>query len=188
VVCLVCHVFASGELCAPCRAALRPPPERILAGGVRAVSAFEHTGAAAQLIHALKYRGHDLIVRLAVDVLSEKLGPGLVYVPVPRVWTRYLRYGVDPSQLLAGRLARATRGASLDALRRPVHNPRLAGAARRGVPPAFSLQKRFRGSVALVDDVLTTGSTAVSAIEAIGRQHVTLVVTATSARQTARKT
>ncbi|MBW3666959.1 MAG: hypothetical protein KY394_05120, partial [Actinobacteria bacterium] len=83
MVCLVCHRVDRSALCQRCRLSLRPAPERLLPGGIRLVSAFEHTGAARELIHHLKYRGITGYADLVAALLAPRI-PRLPLVPVPR--------------------------------------------------------------------------------------------------------
>lgn len=183
VICQGCHRFAPAPLCRGCFSDLRPAPDRILPGGVRAVAAFDHTGVAARLVHGFKYRGDGLLVALAVGALVDRIEPGLTFVPVPRVWTRFVRYGVDPATRLAGALAGATGGSLSMRIRRPLHNPRRAGSRHRSPPPTLFLRHVLQDDVVVVDDVLTTGGTVSEAIKALRPAFIPLVVTATSARQ-----
>lgn len=169
-------------ICPDCRAAMTLAPDRLLPGGIVAIAAFEHTGPAASMIHALKYRGLDLILGPVAAVLGPRLRPGSAFVPVPRVWTRYLRYGIDPAYELAKRLARATGGDVAAVLRRPIHDQRRAGRDHNLDPVPISARTRVNKPVVVVDDVITTGRTVLGAIAAIGSQSTDLVVTATSAR------
>lgn len=147
------------------------------------MAAFDHTGVAARLVHGFKYRGDGLLVALAVGVLAERIEPGLTYVPVPRVWTRFVRYGVDPATRLARGLASATGGSVFMAIRRPLHNPRRAGSGHRAPAPTFFLREALQDRAVVVDDVLTTGGTVSEVIKALLPAHIPLVVAATSARQ-----
>jgi predicted amidophosphoribosyltransferase len=183
MICQGCHRFSSTPLCRECFSDLRPAPDRVLPGGIRAVAAFDHTGVAARLVHGFKYRGDGLLVALAVGALAERIEPGLTFVPVPRVWTRFVRYGVDPATLLARALAEATGGSVGALLRRPLHNPRRAGSQHRSPAPRFLLRQVLQAKAVVVDDVLTTGGTVSEAIKALRPASIPLVVTATSARQ-----
>ncbi|MEX1093286.1 MAG: hypothetical protein WEF28_09030, partial [Acidimicrobiia bacterium] len=183
VICQGCHRFSPVPLCRECFSDLRPAPDRVLPGGVRAVAAFDHTGVAARLVHGFKYRGDGLLVALAVGVLAERIEPGLTFVPVPRVWTRFVRYGVDPATRLARALAAATGGSLSMRIRRPLHNPRRAGSRHRAHAPQFFLRQALQDDVVVVDDVLTTGGTVSEAIKALRPATIPLVVAATSARQ-----
>lgn len=181
MICQSCFVFARGDICRECARNLRASGERILPGGFRAVSAFEHTGPAATMMHGLKYRGNESLLRLVSPLLTALVPPGRIFVPVPRVWTRYLRYGVDPAVLLARLLARQTGGRSVMLLDRPIHNRRRAGSAHRGSPPRFQAKTWPFASVVLVDDVLTSGMTLLAAARAIHPIDTEFFFTATSA-------
>lgn len=183
MICQGCHRFSSTPLCRECFSDLRPASDRLLPGGVRAVAAFDHTGVAARLVHGFKYRGDGLLIALAVGILAGRIEPGLTFAPVPRVWTRYIRYGVDPAARLAQALAGATGGSVFAPLRRPLHNPRRAGSRHRAPAPRLFLRQVLQGDVVVVDDVLTTGGTVSEAIKALRPASIPLVVTATSARQ-----
>ncbi|MEX1249326.1 MAG: hypothetical protein WEA57_01425 [Acidimicrobiia bacterium] len=152
-------------------------------GGIRAVAAFDHTGVAARLVHGFKYRGDGLLPALAVEALAGRVDRGLTFVPIPRVWTRFVRYGVDPATYLARGLASATGGSVVTGLRRPLHNPRRAGSRDRAPAPRLNAIPGLQRDVVVVDDVLTTGATVIEAIKALRPATTRLVVTATSARQ-----
>lgn len=182
MICQACFVVTRGDLCTDCRRGLHRVPERILRGGFRSVGVFEHTGPAAKLMHGLKYRGNEALLRVIAPNLSQMVAPGKIYVPVPRVWTRYVRYGIDPAQRLAQVLAAETKGQVLQLIRRPIHNRRRAGSAHRGGPPRFGALPAQLESVVLVDDVLTTGTTLLAAAQAIQPIDVDFFFTATAAK------
>jgi predicted amidophosphoribosyltransferase len=173
--------WAESRICQKCRADFRLPPDRILPGGVPAIAAFAHTGVAARMMHALKYRGVDAILDPAIEVLRPRLPRGHAFVAVPRVWSRFARYGVDPAAELAHRLANATGGSVERPLTRPLHSIRRAGNDHDRAPTHISLRVPVNKPVIVVDDVLTTGSTVLGLIATIGLEMTSLVVTATSA-------
>lgn len=182
MVCQGCHRLSPEILCRTCRSALRPAPDRLIADGIRAIAAFQHTGVAARLVHDFKYRGSGALVGLTVAVLAGRLAPGTVFVPIPRAWSRYLRYGIDPGTMLARALARATGGSVCPVLARPWHYPRRAHRGDRGTPPRQKPRSGLQEPFVLVDDVLTTGATVIEAMRALRPARPMLVVTATSAR------
>lgn len=85
-------------------------------------------------------------------------------VPIPRAPLRKSRYGVDPAVLLARLIGREAGIPVVLALRAPLWWPANAGTsrARRRSPGFRALRDVPPGSV-LVDDVVTTGMTLVSA-------------------------
>lgn len=180
MVCQVCLAVSGGTLCDRCRAGLRPAPERVLAGSVRLVSAFEHSGPARTLIHHLKYRGVLEYADFVAQILAPRM-PRLPLVPIPRVWSRYLRYGVDPARELARRISRMQDLPVWDVFNRPLHHPRRAGGDHGQVPMRLTLKVRPTTPVIVVDDVVTSGATLDRAIDSIGRAWVSLAVAANAA-------
>lgn len=162
---------------------MRRARDRQIDGHLRAVAAFEHNGVAARLVHALKYSGLDVLVPLAVEVLEPRAPAGSIFVPVPRAWSRLVRYGVDPARLIAAELARRTNGQVVHGLRREIHTPRRAGSNRDQVKWVFRPRLRLKRDYVLVDDVLTTGRTALAAAQALLPARAEFVMTATSAHQ-----
>jgi ComF family protein len=148
-------------------------------------------------VHALKYEGwRELagemgrsMARLAVPAWGDGVTP--VVVPVPTTRGRVRRRGYNQAELLARGLAEARDLVMIDALERvrggatqvSLHpsqrraNVKGAFAVRRG----FS--RRLRGAhVILVDDVLTTGSTAGAAATELARAGALWVTVTTFAR------
>lgn len=142
-------------------------------------AAFAHHGAARLMVHRLKYQG---LVGVA-DLLAAAMAPLLpddasAVVPVPRVWARRWRYGVDPAGELASALGRRRRLPVVHALRSAVWIPRRAGPApRRRGAPRFSPGSPAPPGAVLVDDVITTGLTLAAAGRVSG---LTRAVTATA--------
>ncbi|REK17312.1 MAG: ComF family protein [Actinobacteria bacterium] len=183
MICQGCFRASARPLCKACFADLRPAPDRLLGGRVRAIAAFDHTGVAASLMHGMKYRGLRTILDLAIPLVAARLEPGLTFVSVPRVWSRYLRYGIDPAEETARSLAAATSGRVARLIKRPIHASRRAGAERRPGPGRFHARSGLQGSYVIVDDVLTTGATVIAAMQALLPGRTAMVVTVTSARQ-----
>jgi ComF family protein len=164
---------AAGAACGSCRRRLTP-----YASGA---SLGPYEGTLRTLIHDLKYRGRQrLAARLAEALLAEPavrrlLAGEPVLVPVPLHPRKRRERGFNQAELLARELARRGAGPLVaGALVRRVDTPPQAGmsaaARRRNVARAFAVRQRARlagRDVVLVDDVLTTGATAVACARAL---------------------
>jgi len=128
------------------------------------------------VLHQLKYAGRRRAAgRLAEALLEEPAVRALVstsdvLVPVPLHPRRLRERGFNQSALLAREIARrAGKAACPDALARRLDTVPQAGlsaaARRRNVRDAFAVRRRAAvagRTVVLVDDVLTTGATALA--------------------------
>jgi ComF family protein len=110
-------------------------------------------------------------------------------VPVPLHWRRQWQRGFNQSELLAGALARGAGLSVAKALRRVKPTETQAGlstsARRRNVTQAFHCHRpgAVRGKrILLVDDVMTTGSTATACAQALKRAGARRVALLTVAR------
>jgi predicted amidophosphoribosyltransferase len=146
------------------------------------VAAFEHSGPARVLVHQLKYRGLTGYADVVAMILGPRL-PELPIVPVPRVWSRQLQYGVDPAVVLAERLARSIRVPVIKSLSAPIHTRRRAGGDHSKPVAPLRMTRVPAGGVMLVDDVVTTGRTLEAAIGLLGAERVALAVCANAAPQ-----
>ena len=171
-----------GPLLSP--AAIADPP---VFGRARAVAEFE--GTARTLVHRLKY-GDRLDLARALGAMMARAGSELLaeadlVVPVPLHWRRLWRRRFNQAAALGEALAR-TAGISFDpliltrvratqpqvGLSRPQRRDNLQGAFR--VPDAA--RPRLAGKrILLVDDVLTTGSTANAAARVLLRAGASAV-------------
>jgi ComF family protein len=182
----------------------------LLAGGAgpcgrcrRGLTSFEsgaslgpYEGTLRTLLHDLKYRGRRrLAARLAEALLREAavrrvLTEDAVLAPVPLHPRKRRERGFNQAELLARELA-ARSGAEVcaGALVRRVDTPAQAGlsaaARRRNVARAFAVRQRARvagRTVVLVDDVLTTGATALACARALAGAGARAVRVLTVAR------
>ena len=180
MMCLVCAQPASG-LCQSCRAALRPSACRIVEGAV-ASAAFAHEGTGARLVHNLKYRRSLVAGRMLAHAMAQRVHQSHAFlVPLPGAVGRRVVYGIDPAVVLASELERLTGLPVARVVDAPLWWRRRAGRPRRD---RTGVSFRFRSDpgshLILIDDVLTSGQTAASAVRAIGRADIS-ILTATSA-------
>ncbi len=159
---------------------------RLAFASARAAVAYE--GAARALASSWKERGLRRLAALAADLVAEAVprpaAAALVFVPPDG--DRSLRRGHDPPAQLARELGERWELPVLTALARarPLSRQRGLGLAerRRNVAGAFVPRTRVPASVALVDDVYTSGSTAAAAAGALRRAGARRVEVVTFAR------
>jgi competence protein ComFC len=171
-------------LCALCRNGLR---------GFDAAYCFgAYEGALRDLIHLFKYAKVRTLAGPLSDLLASALPRDQRFdgiAPTPLYWLRRWRRGFNQAELLARRLSRRTGIPVIHALRRVKATRTQAGLsntsrrsnvarafrARRGAPVAG---KR----ILLIDDVMTTGSTASACAAALKRAGAAKVALLTIAR------
>lgn len=183
--CAGCDRPADRPLCPPCAAALTacalPPIPEELAEGIRAVGGYRHEGAARSVLLAAKIRGRRAVLPVLAALLRARLAlppprSDLAWTSVPPGRRTRRRHGVDVPAALAApygrRLLRADpRGGS--------QTGSTAASRRRRARHRYVALERVPPFVVLVDDVRTTGATAVAAgaaLQAAGARRV-LVVT-----------
>ncbi len=155
-------------------------------------SAYTHTGVARDLVHTLKYEAISAPAAVLAEEMAravESLGPFDTATWVTMPAQRRRERGIDHGRLLAEAVARRL-GIPCEELLTRDEKKKLqtqAGLGReerlRNLRDVFSCERPVRGSILLVDDVMTTGSTARvcrDALMAAGASAVT-VVTATQA-------
>jgi len=189
--CIVCGIPFAGagtdHVCGSCSTS-HPPFD-----AARAALAYE--GASRDLIHAFKYRNKTHLRRplalLTLESLSEFIGsrrPDLI-MPVPlhqkKLASRGFNQAVLLGEILSQRLKIPLDRRNLRRIRWTEPQVNLAaGDRRKNVKGAFAVQDSslVKGSrVLLVDDVLTTGSTAEECgrvLKASGAADVTVITVA----------
>ena len=195
--CVACAEPASlaDSLCAECLGGLPPAPALCLAtSGEGSISAAVAAFAYAEPVDGLllRYKFHaDLAAGralggAALPALAVAARPDAL-VPVPLHRRRLRERGHDQALLLARDWGRALRlPVRAELLWRCRHTaPQTAldaDARRRNVAEAFAVRGRLPAHVALVDDVWTTGSTALAASQALLRAGAVRVDVWTLAR------
>lgn len=173
------------DQCAPCMA--KPPRIR----RTRAAVAYDDLSRGVAI--RLKYGRKVALARTMAHYMAPLIPPrddAPVLVPVPLHRRRLWQRGFNQSALVARELARKTgHDAQLGALRRVKQTPPLKGMSllqrRKTVAGAFTVDRsaELRGkTVVLVDDVLTTGSTANACARALARAGAARVELVTWAR------
>lgn len=207
--CAACDAHGAWPLCSRCtqQVGVITPPwcercgrpwEEPLAGCAdcppaavdRSRAPFLYEGPLADAIKAMKFAGaHGLAAHLAAAIAEAIRGTGadlITWVPLSR--RRRSRRGFDQAEVLARALGKRL---GLPVTRLLVRRRDAPSQARRsGAERRAALRDAFRPTrrspparVLLVDDVLTTGSTAAACagvLKAGGAEHVTLVTAARS--------
>jgi len=188
---MLCIACASppdaGRLCRECARSLRLAPTRTV-NSVLVQPVFNHSGAAVRLIHNLKYRRSQKAARFLAQHMAQRLPTmATLLVPIPRVLSRRIVYGIDQTAVLADMIGGIADLPVVDALAPPVWSPRSAGKDRshRQIP-GFRQRTTVGPGAVLIDDVCTTGATIVGAAAALGADagFSSLVATSASSMKT----
>ena len=142
-----------GEPCGRCLA--EPPPYEAT------VAALAYDFPADVLIHALKFRGELALAPFLGNMLSQKTEHVDLIVPVPLSRERLRERGYNQAVEIARALGRPLELELCTRQRHGTAQTELPLAERhRNVRGAFACTRRLDGqSVAVVDDVMTTGAT-----------------------------
>jgi ComF family protein len=167
--------------------------------GFDAVYCFgSYEGLLREWIHLFKYSRIQTLAQPLGNLLAQAVPRQEEFdaiVAVPLHWLRQWRRGFNQSEVLARGLGREFGVPVISALRRKRSTQVQAGlsntARRRNVAQAFC-RRRWRSvsgkRILLVDDVMTTGSTAAACARALKSAGATRVVLATVARVDRRMT
>jgi predicted amidophosphoribosyltransferase len=183
-------------LCARCGAPTVWPVERcrecagrrLAFASARAAAGYD--AAARTFVHAWKERGLRRLASDAAELVAERLPPpevdALSFVPADR--GRRLERGHNPAERLALELATLWDLPCLSLLERTRGGRQRGGSAteRRTVRGAFRARGAAPRTVAVVDDVYTTGATAAaaaSALRAAGARRVEAIAFARALRR-----
>ena len=143
-----------GETCGRCLA--EPPPYDAT------VAALAYEFPADVMIHALKFRGELALAAFTGKLLLEKISSDIdCVVPVPLSAERLRERGYNQSVEIARALGRPVELELCTRQRNTAQQTDLPWSERqRNVHGAFACRRRLEGkSVAVVDDVMTTGAT-----------------------------
>ncbi len=190
--CPVCALptTVAGQPCLDCHQT--PPPFDATVAGLGFEPGVRH------LIHALKYR-HDtavleaLCAPLRAQLCATDFAPDAVLLPMPLHPTRLRDRGFNQAALIATALARHTGLRVMpDLVRRTRSDPpqvtQTAAERRRALRAAFEAVPPVPQRVIVVDDVMTTGSSAAAVarvLKAAGAQWVGVWVVARTPKPTA---
>jgi len=165
--------------------------------GFDAAFAFgSYEGRLRDLVHLFKYGGVETLAGPLGRIMMLAYPRGRTFdvvVPMPMHWWRRWRRGFNQSELLAREVGERAGLPVAAAVRRLRHTPPQAGLSgkerRKNVEGAFAIRRpdRVRGKrVLLVDDVLTTGSTASACARALkeaGARYVAVLALARADRR-----
>jgi ComF family protein len=168
--------------CALCRHGLR--------GFDAAYCYGSYEGTLRALIHLYKYGKVRTLAKPLGDMLAAALPRSEAFdmvTPVPLHWLRQWQRGFNQSELLAQTIARRCGIPLQRTLKRVRSTASQAGLSntgrRKNVTAAFQCRRDLKGRrVLLIDDVMTTGSTAASCALALKRAGARRVALLTVAR------
>jgi ComF family protein len=151
----------------------------------RSALLFTHTFR--EIIHHLKYADRVSLAKPLGDILKESLGQydfrGTTVIPVPLHRSRERVRGFNQAELIAARLGRPVANRLL---RRRKDTPSQTGLSRserkRNLTGAFEVSGKLSGTVIVVDDVYTTGSTMNEIARTLKRAGAERVEVLTAAR------
>lgn len=196
--CAACQdVATSNLLCAGCLADQPPQPlasSRLVGGDIPSYAPWAYTEAVKRALHRLKFESHPELARRAAAAIYPCLPSALqspqVWVPVPLANPRLLERGYNQAALLARELALASCSPSPRHWLQRTGVRQQSGLSRRerlaNALTAFvahtSARQHAPQPVILVDDVLTTGATALACTEALNTAGHAVIAVVSLAR------
>ncbi|MDE2366210.1 MAG: ComF family protein [Betaproteobacteria bacterium] len=159
--CMVCTLPLTGSRI--CGACLANPP-----AFDRSVAALEYAFPVDALLHALKYQANLAMARVLADLLAARIDPVDLpdrIVPMPLHSARLHERGFNQALEIARRVSKKTGVALLpDVCQRVRDTPSQTGLPwkerEQNIRGAFTCETSLEGKhIAVLDDVMTTGST-----------------------------
>lgn len=172
--CAACDALAAAVFCAECSFELRPAPPFRVEGAAEARACFLYEGAAERALLRLKFDlREDVGARLAALMAEAARGMADhdLVIPIPLTPRRLFTRGMNQSAILAERIAlpllptvlrRAPGAKSQVGARGVVRRAQVDGTFILTAPRAIEGRR-----VLVVDDVVTTGSTAGAAVRCL---------------------
>lgn len=180
--CAACQNAATSHLlCAACQSDQLPQitPRRFVGGDVPSYAPWMYTEAVKRALHRFKFESHPELARRAANAIWHSLPTELqspaLWVPVPLAHPKLLERGYNQAALLARELAIASCSPAprhwlkRESLRQQSalnRHERFANALA-AFAATDTAQKHAPQSVIVVDDVLTTGATALACTDAL---------------------
>lgn len=168
VKCGLCGEIGEAGLCSACQSGFAPVDFPLALSGLDYIYAlFRYEGRAGQAVRRLKFERVTSLARpMSALMAAAPLPPGYVVTPVPIHWSRRCLRGFNQAELLAQgfgetekHLVRIRRTRPQVGLPRPERLKNLMGA--------FDAEGVSGKSILLVDDVVTTGGTALACADAL---------------------
>lgn len=190
--CVVCGIEKGVEnsLCKRCGAKLNELKHgSTKAKELDAFSVYKYEGAAAKLVKGYKYNGKRYLSEFMADEMAKAIvGEFSAICHVPLHKKRLRQRGFDQAELLAKGIAQRTRIPFINLIER-VRNTKMQTKLgekqrRENMKGAFIGTRQISGNVVLIDDVLTTGATALECAEVLTNAGASSVFVLTFARST----
>jgi competence protein ComFC len=171
---------SDGSFCRWCRMRMFTDGERV-AGGIRVLTAFLHSGVVREMVLRLKYKGEKHLSgelsRLALRSWIETPGECDTIIPVPASRERLRKRGYNQAALLASAVASRTGAFYRDILVRKDGDSQIgvSGTMRpENIRGKFAVERipALKGRVWLIDDVMTTGATITELISTLSDKGV----------------
>lgn len=165
--CVICEAPSSG-VCESCVGQLVSASVPPLLGIHSATALCSYEGVGADLLQSLKYQNRRHVLGSLVDALATGIDSDIdAIVPVPGNTRRVRERGVDLPAVIARRLSRRLGVPVAQPLFRIDDGSQVGRGRAERTSIEFRAVRQVSGRVLLVDDVVTTGATAVACAAAL---------------------